>query len=150
MSSMRELYQEMIIDHSRSPRNHRKLVESNLSAKGHNPLCGDEIDMEVLRSEKGILSEIGFEATACAICTASASILTELLKGKTEEEARDIFGQFHKAVTGGASDPYPAELMKLEVFTGVKDYPSRVKCATLAWHTLVQALDGKSEEASTE
>ena len=94
MNSMRELYQEMIIDHSRSPRNHRKLAESNRSAKGHNPLCGDEIDMEVLCSEDGVLSEIGFEATACAICTASASILTELLKGKSEAEARKIFGQF--------------------------------------------------------
>ena len=150
MNSMRELYQEMIIDHSRSPRNHRKLAESNRSAKGHNPLCGDEIDMEVLCSEDGVLSEIGFEATACAICTASASILTELLKGKSEAEARKIFGQFHKAVTGADSEPYPSELMKLELFSFVKYYPSRVKCATLSLHTLVQALDGNSGEASTE
>ena len=150
MSSMRELYQEMIIDHSRSPRNHRKLEESNRSARGHNPLCGDEIDMEVLQTEEGVLSEIGFEATACAICTASASILTETLKGKSEEVARKIFDHFHSTVTGESSDPYPAELMKLEVFSGVKDYPSRVKCATLAWHTLLQALDESNGEASTE
>ncbi|OUU25414.1 MAG: SUF system NifU family Fe-S cluster assembly protein [Planctomycetia bacterium TMED53] len=150
MSSMRELYQEMIIDHSRSPRNHGKLQSANLEARGNNPLCGDEIDMQVLRSEDGVLSEIGFEATACAICTASASILTETLKGKAENEARGIFESFHSTVTGESSAAYPPELMKLEVFTGVKDYPSRVKCATLPWHTLMQALEEKSEEASTE
>ena len=150
MSSMRELYQEMIIDHSRSPRNHKKLDNPDLSARGHNPLCGDEIDMEVKRGEDGVLSEIGFEATACAICTASASILTETLKGKSEEDARAIFHHFHSTVTGEVEDPYPSELMKLEVFTGVKDYPSRVKCATLAWHTLIQALDENNGEASTE
>ena len=150
MSSMRELYQEMIIDHSRSPRNHKKLDHPDLFARGYNPLCGDEIDMEVKRGEDGVLSEIGFEATACAICTASASILTETLKGKSEEDARVIFHRFHSTVTGEIEDPHPSELMKLEVFTGVKDYPSRVKCATLAWHTLIQALDENNGEASTE
>ncbi len=150
MSEMRELYQEMIIDHSRSPRNHGKLNHANLFAKGNNPLCGDEIDMEVFRTDEGVLSEIGFEATACAICTASASILTETLKGKAEKEVRSIFEMFHSTVTGEISESYPPELMKLEVFTGVKDYPSRVKCATLAWHTLMQALEEKSGEASTE
>ncbi|MGB1661351.1 MAG: Fe-S cluster assembly sulfur transfer protein SufU, partial [Planctomycetota bacterium] len=107
MSSMRELYQEMIIDHSRSPRNHKKLENPNLSARGHNPLCGDEIDMEVKRGEDGVLSEIGFEATACAICTASASILTETLKGKSEADARAIFHRFHSTVTGEIEEPYP-------------------------------------------
>ena len=150
MNDLRELYQELIIDQSRSPRNHGKLPQANLEARGHNPLCGDEIDMEVLRNADGVLESIGFTATACAICTASASIMTETLKGKEEKIARAIFADFHAKVTGEDSAAYPDELMKLEVFTGVKDYPSRVKCATLAWHTLIQALSGDPREASTE
>ncbi|MGE4618493.1 MAG: Fe-S cluster assembly sulfur transfer protein SufU [Planctomycetota bacterium] len=150
MSDLRELYQEMILDHSRSPRNFGELKDMNLSAQGYNPLCGDEVQIQVRRDEEAVVQSISFTGSGCAISTASASILTDVLKGRSEKEVRDIFKDFHAMVTGTGSVPSGDGLMKLEVFGGVKEFPSRIKCATLAWHTLIQALDGKNEEVSTE
>ena len=150
MNDIRELYQEMILDHSRSPRNFGPKEKHNLSAKGHNPLCGDDVEMHVLRTTDGVLEEICFEGSGCAISTASASILTGVLKGRSEEAVREIFTSFHQMVAGQGEVPAGEGLGKLAVFSGVRQYPARVKCATLAWHTLIQALSGVEEEVSTE
>ena len=150
MSDLRELYQEMILEHSRSPRNFGPIENQNLSARGYNPLCGDEVEIFLHRDGTGILRQIAFEGCGCAISTASASILTEVLKGRTEEEVREIFNEFHEMVTGEGGPPSREGLMKLNVFGGVKEFPSRVKCATLVWHTLIQALDKKDGEVCTE
>jgi nitrogen fixation NifU-like protein len=148
MSDLRELYQEVILDHHRRPRNHRRLEDANRKAEGFNPLCGDKINV-YLRIEDGVVRDIGFEGSGCAISTASASMMTEILKGKTEAEAEAFFEMFHDLVTG-KSDPDPARLGKLAVFSGVRDYPVRVKCASLAWHTLRAALQGSLETVETE
>ena len=148
MSDLRELYQEVILDHHKRPRNFRKLEDANRRADGFNPLCGDKIHL-YLRIEDGIVKDVGFEGSGCAISTASASMMTESLKGKTEAEAEALFGRFHDMVTG-KSDPDPASIGKLAVFMGVREYPVRVKCATLAWHTLRAALQGSLETVATE
>ncbi len=148
MSDLRELYQEVILDHHRRPRNQRRLEDANRKAEGFNPLCGDKIHL-YLHVEDGVVRDIGFEGSGCAISTASASMMTEMLKGRTEAEAEALFEMFHDLVTG-KSDPDPARLGKLDVFTGVRDYPVRVKCASLAWHTLRAALQGSLETVATE
>ena len=151
MSEMRDLYQEMILDHYRRPRNRRKPDGANRLARGHNPLCGDRISLYVA-IENDRISEIGFDGGGCAISTASASLMTEALKGKTLAEAEKLFGTFHGLLTGPDDEPVDtAALGKLEVLSGVRDFPVRVKCATLAWHTLRAALnDDTAAEITTE
>jgi nitrogen fixation NifU-like protein len=149
MDDMRELYQETILDHHKHPRNFRKL-ESGQSSEGYNPLCGDRITVYVLL-DGDVIEDVAFEGSGCAICTASASVMTEVLKGKTVDEAEELFGQFHDLVTGDPSEkPETEGLGKIAVFFGVREFPVRIKCATLAWHTLKAALEGKAESISTE
>ena len=143
---LRDLYQEVIVDHSKRPRNFRKL-DGARSAEGFNPLCGDKVTVYV-SLEDGVLKEVTFQGSGCAISTASASVMTEVLKGKSVADAERIFETFHSLVTKG---PQPsAELGKLAVFAGVREFPSRVKCAVLAWHTLRAALGGEQQPVSTE
>jgi nitrogen fixation NifU-like protein len=153
MGELRDLYQEMILDHGKHPRNYGKLDDANHTAQGHNPLCGDRLTVWV-RTEGNRISDVTFEGNGCAISMASASMMGEVLKGMRVEEAEAVFRRFHELVTGGEQTrPEETEgLGKLIVFSGVKEFPVRVKCATLAWHTLQAALvDKKSEEAvSTE
>ncbi|MCW5589253.1 MAG: SUF system NifU family Fe-S cluster assembly protein [Legionellales bacterium] len=145
--SLRELYQEVIIDHNRHPRNFGHLASCNHQAEGMNPLCGDKLNVYLLL-ENDRITDLSFEGKGCAISTASASIMTEVLKNKTKQEAERIFQQFHDLVMGKI--PLTMELGKLAVLAGVKDYPARVKCATLAWHTLHAALHDSPELISTE
>jgi nitrogen fixation NifU-like protein len=150
MSDLRDLYQQVILDHSKRPRNFLKLQGADRTAEGHNPLCGDEITI-YLKMDGELIKDLSFQGAGCAISKASASMMTAALKGKTKAEAEALFGKFHEMVTGNrdtASDP--AGLGKLEVFCGVCEFPVRVKCASLAWHTLRAALDGKGEAVSTE
>ena len=138
MNELRELYQEMILDHNRSPRNKGKLPDANAQAEGHNPLCGDRVTVYLDLSE-GSVRNIRFEGVGCAISTASASMMTEAVMGKTVEEVEAMFQQFHQMVTQGGVGA-GIEFEKLEVLAGVRDYPVRVKCATLPWHALHAAL----------
>lgn len=153
--ALRELYQEVILDHSKNPRNYRVPEGASLQAKGYNPLCGDRITLYAT-VEGGVIKSIGFQGAGCAISTASASMMTEALKGKTEAEAEALFSAFHSVVTGksqGTDEEKSGQLDqlgKLAVFAGVRDYPVRVKCATLAWHTLKAALARQEEAVSTE
>jgi nitrogen fixation NifU-like protein len=150
MSDLRDLYQEVILDHHRKPRNFHKPEHANRQADGYNPLCGDKISV-FIQVEDGIVEDIGFIGTGCAISTASASMMTECLKGKTEPEAKEIFERFHHLVTNHSEPlPDPSAMGKLAVFSGVREYPVRVKCATLAWHTMRAALDGSKETVATE
>jgi nitrogen fixation NifU-like protein len=151
MSDLRDLYQQLIVDHSKSPRNCRPLEGANLSAEGYNPLCGDHVTIYVkLEDEK--VSDISFQGNGCAISTASASLLTEVLRGKTRAEAEALFESFRDLVTGNNSKEKPdgPSLGKLKVFAGVAEFPVRVKCATLVWHTLKAALNKMREPVSTE
>jgi nitrogen fixation NifU-like protein len=145
MSDLRELYQEVILDHHRNPRNFGTMEGANHSSEGYNPLCGDRVTIYLL-VEDGRISDIKFQGSGCAICTASTSVMSEMLKGKTIEEADSLFGKFHELVTGPPDEvPSTEGLGKLSVFYGVREFPVRVKCATLAWHTLQAALrDGKT------
>ena len=146
MSDLRDLYEEVILDHNRSPRNFlRKPEGTNRQAYGFNPLCGDEFRV-YLNVEDGIVKDVGFEGAGCAISTASASLMTEAIKGKTLEQAQMLFRNVHNLLTqqGQASD-----LGKLSVLSGVHAYPTRVKCATLAWHTLQAALENRQDETVT-
>ena len=150
MADLRDLYQEVILDHHKKPRNFHKLEHANRQADGYNPLCGDKLSV-FIQIEDGIVKDIGFVGAGCAISTASASMMTESLKGKTEAEAKAIFERFHHLVTNHSQpQPDPATLGKLAVFSGVREYPVRVKCATLAWHTMRAALDGGKETVATE
>ena len=148
MSDMRELYQEVILDHNKQPRNCYVMDCANKSADGHNPLCGDTVRV-YLRIEDGIIEEISFQGAGCAICTASTSLMTESVTGKSVEEAKGLFDEFHDMLTGVAEEQ-GLELGKLQVFEGVREYPVRVKCATLAWHTLNAAMEGEDENVTTE
>ena len=150
MADLRDLYQEVILDHHKKPRNFHKLEHANRQADGYNPLCGDKLSV-YLQIENGTVKDIGFVGTGCAISTASASMMTESLKGKTEAEAKAIFERFHHLVTDH-SEPQPdqAVMGKLVVFSGVREYPVRVKCATLAWHTMRAALERRQETVATE
>ncbi len=149
MTDLQDLYQELILDHGRRPRNLKALDGATRSAEGYNPLCGDKVKVYV-RMEGDILKDISFEGAGCAISTASASIMTETLKGKTRVEAEELFQTFHDLVTGKQAQLDAPELGKLAVFSGVSEFPIRVKCATLSWHTLRAALNGKGEVISTE
>ena len=146
--SVQDLYQEVIIDHSKRPRNFRKPAAANRHAEGYNPLCGDKF-MVYLTLVNDRVVDASFQGTGCAISTASASIMTESLKGKTRAEAESLFERFHDLLTKEQAASLP-ELGKLAVFAGVREYPMRVKCATLAWHTMRAALDGEAEPVSTE
>jgi len=151
MSDPRELYQEVILDHGKNPRNFGPLPEANREAHGHNPLCGDKIALHVVL-DGDLVQDVKFEGAGCAISMASASLMTTILKGKTEAEARALFEQFHDLLTSNeeASLDQLEALDKLAVFSGVRDYPLRVKCATLGWHTLNAALDETGETVVTE
>jgi nitrogen fixation NifU-like protein len=149
-SELRDLYQEVVIDHSKNPRNFRKPEGANRSAEGMNPLCGDEITV-YLKLSGDVIEDIGFQGAGCAISKASASLMTAALKNKTKAEAEALFHRVHSMVSEGPSGKVdPEELGKLAVLSGVWEFPARVKCATLAWHTLRSALDGSSAPVSTE
>jgi nitrogen fixation NifU-like protein len=150
MSDLSSLYQEVILDHSKRPRNFRPLANADHQANGYNPLCGDKVTI-FLHLVDDRIADISFQGSGCAISTASASILTETLKGKTRAEAEALFEAFHNLVTGRPvkSEGAPA-LGKLAVFSGVAEFPVRVKCASLPWHTLRSALEGGAAVASTE
>jgi nitrogen fixation NifU-like protein len=147
MSDLRELYQETILEHSKHPRNYRALPAANHKAEGYNPLCGDHYTVYV-DVHDGSIRDISFEGTGCAISKASASMMTQSLKGKSAAEAESLFSKFHELVTGHARSA--DDVGKLAVFAGVSEFPIRVKCATLAWHALRAALRGEQEAVSTE
>jgi nitrogen fixation protein NifU and related proteins len=150
MADLRDLYQEVILDHSKTPRNYRELTSPCRKAEGFNPLCGDRVTV-YLRMQEDSIQDIAFQGSGCAISKASASMMTQSLKGKTRSEAEDLFHRFHKVVTGQApTNGDQPGLGKLAVFSGVSEFPSRVKCATLAWHTLQAALEEKPDAISTE
>ena len=149
MPDLRDLYQDVIIEHSKAPRNYRELATANHKAEGFNPLCGDHFTV-YLDLEGDRIRDIAFQGSGCAISKASASMMTQSLKGKTRADAEDLFERFHRLVTGQADNGNKTELGKLAVFSGVSEFPVRVKCATLAWHTLHAALAGKQEAVSTE
>lgn len=147
---LRELYQTMILDHNKNPRNFGRLEAPTSSADGHNPLCGDELTV-FLVMDGDVVTDVSFEGTGCAISTASASLMTDFVKGKTLAEIEECFGRFHDLVTGPSHEQVDApELGKLAVFSGVREFPVRVKCATLAWHTLRSAIEGGQQVAKTE
>ncbi len=148
---VRELYQQLIVDHSKSPRNCRVIEGADCSAEGDNPLCGDHVTLFV-KLEGDRVKDISFQGNGCAISTASASLLTEVLKGKTRAETEALFSSFHDLVTGHGSETNPSgpALGKLKVFAGVSEFPVRVKCATLVWHTLRAALNHRNEQVTTE
>ncbi len=148
MSELRELYQEVILEHSKKPRNYRVMDSANHKAEGFNPLCGDHYTIYV-DVKDGSIQDISFQGTGCAISRASASMMTQSLKGKTTEEAESIFTSFHDLVTGQGTGS-GEDLGKLAVFAGVSEFPVRVKCASLAWHALRAALQGKEQAVSTE
>jgi nitrogen fixation NifU-like protein len=145
---LRQLYQEVILDHYKRPRNFGPLAGADHSAEGYNPLCGDQVKVSV-RLENGRVADAHFEGAGCAISTASASLMTDAVKGKTVEEAEELFQRFHGLVSGKGGAPDEDDLGKLEALAGVRDYPVRIKCATLAWHALRSALHG-GEKVTTE
>jgi nitrogen fixation NifU-like protein len=149
MSDLRDLYQDVILEHSKAPRNYRELPAANHKAEGFNPLCGDRFTVYVT-VEGDVIRDISFQGSGCAISKASASMMTQVLKGKTTAEAEQLFERFHGMVTGHAPGNDAADMGKLAVFSGVSEFPVRVKCASLAWHTLLAALEGKQEAVSTE
>jgi len=152
VSELRDLYQEMILDHGKRPRNFGPLPAANRHADGHNPLCGDKVTVAVLLQD-GKVADVRFTGAGCAISMASASLMTDAIKGRTEAELREMFRKFHTGLTA-ADDAQAASLLadldKLAVFSGVREYPVRVKCATLPWHTLIAALDRAAQPAKTE
>lgn len=150
MSDLRELYQEVILDHNKKPRNFREMPDSSHRAEGHNPLCGDNVTVYI-NIENDRIEDISFQGSGCAISKASASLMTTSLKGKTLVEAEALFESFHELVTGDpTTEGNGDDLGKLTVFSGVREYPARVKCASLAWHTLHAALDNPGASVSTE
>jgi nitrogen fixation protein NifU and related proteins len=148
MSELRELYQDVILEHSKRPRNYHTLESANRTVEGYNPLCGDHFTLYV-EVEDGRIRDIAFQGSGCAISKASASMMTQAVKGKRTEEAEALFEKFHLVVTGRDSEG-SNHLGKLAAFAGVSEYPVRVKCATLAWHALHAALEGKQHAVSTE
>jgi nitrogen fixation protein NifU and related proteins len=150
MADLRDLYQEVILEHSKAPRNYRSLANANRKAEGFNPLCGDHFTV-YLDVQNDSIRDIAFEGSGCAISKASASMMTQSLKGKSTADAEKLFDEFHKLVTQGAKkNGNGGDLGKLTVFSGVSEYPARVKCATLAWHALHAALAGQQDPVSTE
>lgn len=153
-SELRELYQEVILDHGRTPRNFGKPEGANHHAHGHNPLCGDKITVH-LRLNGDVVEDVGFEGSGCAISMASTSLMTEVLKGRTVAEAHALFHRFHDLITGSHDSREdetvdPDDFERLTVLSGVSEFPMRVKCATLAWHTLEAAIQGEADPVTTE
>ena len=150
MSDLRELYQQVILDHNRQPKNSRAMDGEHCEADGHNPLCGDKLRVFV-RVVDGVIEDVSFLGEGCAISKSSASLMTQRLKGKTVAEAKEVYEEFHDMVTGAPGEHAPSEkLGKLAVFQGVCEFPVRVKCATLPWHTLNAALDDGHQTVTTE
>jgi nitrogen fixation NifU-like protein len=149
MLDIKDLYREIIVDHNRSPRNFGKLADADRILEGFNPLCGDRLTL-YLKLDGDRIRDIHFDGSGCAISVASASLMTEAMKGKTVAEAGEIFNTFHELLTSGGAEPDLSKLGKLAALAGVRDYPTRIKCATLCWHTLNSALQGETEAISTE
>jgi nitrogen fixation NifU-like protein len=149
MSELSELYQQVILDHNKKPRNFQKLEGANRVSEGFNPLCGDQLTVYMLMDE-GVVKDLSFVGTGCAISKAAASMMTQAVKGRTREEAQVLFDEFHRMVTGELdAEAEENHLGRLTIFAGVRDYPARVKCASLPWHTMHAALEGE-ESATTE
>lgn len=149
MSDLRELYQQVILDHNKNPRNFHEMPDATKRVEGYNPLCGDHYTVFVsLDGEK--IREVSFTGNGCAISKASASVMSSTVKGKSREEAEQLFDTFHRLVTGDMSGLSASDLGRLAAFSGVSEFPARVKCATLAWHTLRSALEGADEKVTTE
>ena len=150
-SELRELYQQVILDHNKSPRNFRKIENANKFAEGYNPLCGDRINIYLI-VENDIVKDISFQGSGCAISKASASLMSSIVKGKTVKEAEKLFIKFHNLITGKLDEDFDLEeLGKLAVFAGVREFPVRVKCASLAWHTMMSAVnEDKNKTVTTE
>ncbi|HYI12680.1 MAG TPA: SUF system NifU family Fe-S cluster assembly protein [Thermoanaerobaculia bacterium] len=149
MSDLRELYQQVILDHNKNPRNFREMADATSRVEGYNPLCGDHYTI-FLKTAGDKIDEVSFTGSGCAISKASASVMSSTVKGKSRDEAEQLFDTFHRLVTGDQSGLDAAELGRLAAFSGVSEFPARVKCATLAWHTLRNALEGKDDKVSTE
>lgn len=149
MSELSELYQQVILDHNKKPRNFRRIEDANRHAEGFNPLCGDQLTV-FMNFENGVVNDISFEGSGCAISKAAASMMTQAVKGKTIDEAEVLFTEFHQMVTGELDEEAtPNHLGRLTIFAGVRDFPARVKCASLSWHTMHAALKNEGS-ASTE
>ena len=149
MNELRELYQEVILDHNKHPRNFGEIEGADRHAEGYNPLCGDRLTV-YLNLEKDVITEVAFQGSGCAISKASASLMTDAVKGKTVAEARLLFDRFHAMITNSANENSESQVGKLAVLAGVRDYPMRVKCAILAWHALRAAVDEINQSVSTE
>ncbi len=149
MNDLRDLYQEVIFDHNRNPRNFHVMEDANRTVEGFNPLCGDRLTL-YLNVQNQVIEDASFQGSGCAISTASVSLMTEMVKGKTEQEAQSLFETFHKITTGKDDELKLEELGKLQVLAGVRAYPARVKCATLAWHTLDAAIKNEADSVTTE
>ena len=154
MYDLEDLYQEVVMDHNRRPRNFKKLENAQQTAEGFNPLCGDQISLYVNVDDDGVIEDIGFEGAGCAISKATASMMTEAIKGKNVDKAEEIFEAFRHMLTRKPEEEYDYELLgDLEILQGVSQFPTRIKCATLSWHTLNSALGGKQpsgQKTSTE
>ena len=149
MSELSELYQQVILDHNKKPRNFRKLEPATHHAEGYNPLCGDQLNIYLNVNDEGI-AEVAFEGSGCAISKASASMMTQAVKGKSKQQAEQLFNEFHSMVTGQLDEENDENALgNLKIFAGVREFPVRVKCATLPWHTLHAALN-KKDQVSTE
>jgi nitrogen fixation protein NifU and related proteins len=148
MSELSELYQQVILDHNKKPRNFRKPEAANHSAEGYNPLCGDQLTVYI-NLEGDQVTDVGFEGSGCAISKASASMMTQAVKGKSKEQAEALFKEFHSMVTGELDETEENHLGNLKIFAGVREFPVRVKCATLPWHTMHAALNNQ-EQITTE
>ena len=149
MAGLSDLYQEILLEHNSKPRNFRKLEEANQTSEGYNPLCGDQITL-YLKVIDGVIDDVGFQGTGCAISRASASMMTQSIKGQSVEKAQEIFDAFHHMITQpGAELDYDA-LGDLETLSGINEFPTRIKCAVLAWHTMKAALTGEGDQVTTE
>ena len=148
MEDLRDLYQEVILDHNKNPKNFKKIENASHSSEGYNPLCGDRINL-YLQVEDDYIKDISFEGSGCAISKASSSVMTDELKGKSLAEAKELFKKFQGIITGKTEADF-GSLDKLSVFAGVREFPVRVKCAALAWHTMLEAIQNNNQVASTE
>ena len=149
MSGLSELYQEILLDHNSKPRNFRRVEDPSRTADGYNPLCGDQVTV-YLKLSGGLIEDVAFQGVGCAISRASASMMTQSIKGKSMAEADEIFGAFHRMVTEPGSELDSDTLGDLETLSGVNEYPTRIKCAVLAWHTMRSALADDGETVTTE
>lgn len=149
MTDLRELYQQVILDHNKNPRNFREISNASSRVEGYNPLCGDHYTV-FLSVDGETIKDVSFTGNGCAISKASASVMSSTVKGKSKEDATRLFDTFHKLVTGDTSGLDAADLGRLNAFSGVSEFPARVKCATLAWHTLRTAIEGQKDTVTTE